>query len=134
MSDLDLGKGLHFEAQGNITIGKVVNISKCNKVIITDDENLSDNSTSNTQVNALATTPNDPIVEDLLPIFGNDKQQVEQFLSTINGAEDPMITVTVKRLVGQGIINQQACKSPLFKILKSHNLYHASLSTWNKQV
>lgn len=77
---------------------------------------------------------NAEIIKELLPIFCNNNKQVEQFLAAIKDAEDTMITDTVKRLVGQGIINERACKSPLFYILKNYDLYHASLSTWNKQV
>lgn len=74
------------------------------------------------------------IGNELLPIFGNDLQEVQQFLNTIKGADNTMITSTVKKLASQGIINERAKNSKLYNILKRHGIYNAGQSTWNKQV
>ncbi|MCQ2275203.1 MAG: hypothetical protein MJZ86_10460 [Bacteroidales bacterium] len=55
MSDLELGNGLHFEAKGDINIGKVINVES--GATYNEYSNQTDNSTHPTQTNTLVADP-----------------------------------------------------------------------------
>lgn len=76
----------------------------------------------------------DPIVADLLPIFGNNRTEVEAFLNAIKGVEQRQITRLVKQLVKRNVILEEMKNKPLYDVLNKHNIYICCIQNWNQQL
>lgn len=135
MAKIDFDKGFRIEAKGNILIEKVINVSG-NSTYIENYQNSSstDNSSNNTQVNAVMAAEHDSVAEQLLPIFKGEAEQVQQFLSAIRGAQPSQITALVNDLIKQKKIVADLRFKPLWEILNGHGLYAPSLQNWDKQI
>jgi len=70
----------------------------------------------------------------LLPIFGNNRTEVEAFLNAIKGVEQHQITKLVKQLVKRNVIAEEMKSKPLYEVLKKHDLYTRSIQNWNQQL
>lgn len=75
---------------------------------------------------------NDAIVTDLMPIFSNNKEEVQKFISAIQGQSNRAIVNLVKQLIEKGVIAQSMSRKPLCEALMKHNLYSNSLPNWNQ--
>lgn len=74
------------------------------------------------------------IVEKLLPIFWEDKNEAENFLFRIQGMRAKQITALVKELVAKNKISEMSKGRDLWKVLNDYELYSPSESNWNQQL
>lgn len=127
-SELDLdGKSLHFEAKGNITIGKIINVHAGG---------------TNNEYNYGSQIPeeNEVLEEDgsfiseLLPIFMNNREAAAEFLQDIREAKPTDITKRVKLLVKEGTISEEMSHKDLYDILFKYHYYDRTLQNWNSQL
>lgn len=118
---------------GEVTIEKMVTIGD-NATIETLSLDNSQQSTHPTQVNALVLEDQKRVADQLMPFFFMKRHKVEEFLALATGAEPKNITKMVNHYVASNEINRALHKGDMFEILKEHNIYPASKSTWNDQV
>ena len=74
------------------------------------------------------------VEEELMPLFYNNREEMQKFLAAISNARPQDITSMVCGLVERHVISDMSCKGPLWHILNRHGLYNNSKRTWNKQV
>lgn len=74
------------------------------------------------------------VVEELCPIFYEDKKQARAFLQRIKGMKNTDITRLVNQLVEQGVISDLSCHRDLWKVLHNNGLYTPTETNWNAQV
>lgn len=120
--------------KGPVKIGKYVIVEKGGTYNEIHNHNSTDNSSNNTQVNAVMAAENDSVAEQLLPIFKGEAEQVQQFLLAIRGAQPSQITALVNDLIKQKKIVADLRFKPLWEILNGHGLYAPSLQNWDKQI
>lgn len=73
-------------------------------------------------------------VSGLLPIFWNNRDEVEQFLKRIKGAKPIEVTNEVNELLKANKISTKSVHHTLHSILKHGGYYERSESNWNKMV
>ena len=74
------------------------------------------------------------IVAKLKPIFYNDEEEANNFLSEIQGMKAKQITDRVNQLVRARMISEMSRKRELWMVLHDYGLYEKSESNWNSQV
>lgn len=87
-----------------------------------------------TEVEATPVVAEDSILEDLMPIFGNNRKEAVKFLDSIKGLEQHQITRLVKQLVKREVISEEMKSKPLYDVLKKHNIYTRTIQNWNSQL
>lgn len=87
-----------------------------------------------TEVEATPVEAETTIEEDLMPIFGNDREEIEKFLCSIKGLKQSQITKLVNQLVIRGVISKEMKNKPLYDVLRKHDIYTYSSQNWNDQV
>ena len=97
-------------------------------------DNSTDQSTSNTQVNAVVAAENADIIKELLLVFKGDAANAQSFLSSIRGALPTQVTALVNDLTMQNLIVKELRFKHLWHILNHHGLYAPTLQNWNKQI
>lgn len=75
-----------------------------------------------------------PIIEELLPIFFNVREEVEAFIRAVDGQKPTYITEKVNDLLKKEKISRAGSKGDLWAILHEYKFYKPEKSTWNKQV
>lgn len=124
--------------KGNVTIGTFIErgakVEQVNNTISQDAS--TDQSQHPTQVNAVVVEKEDELllVDDLMPVFMNRREEVERYLKAIMGAKQNDITRITKQLVVARIISEEFSHKYLYDILYKHKIYTCSLSNWNKQL
>ena len=73
-------------------------------------------------------------LDEILPMFKSRLDQALGFLANIRGKSPKYITREVNLLVGQGIIDKESCKTPLWRALNKSGLYPCSRSNWLDQI
>lgn len=73
-------------------------------------------------------------VSGLLPIFWNNRDEVELFLNRIKGAKPIEVTNEVNELLKAKKISAKSVHHTLHSILKHGGYYERSESNWNKMV
>lgn len=74
------------------------------------------------------------LIEELAPMFFNDRDEARTFVRCIQGKKAPQITDTVNMWVRDKRISDLSRYRPLWQTLHDHNLYNKSESNWNKRV
>lgn len=74
------------------------------------------------------------LVDELLPLFYGEREEVAKFLRRIRGADGKSITEQVNMLVKARIISSASCYKPLYNILHKHHLYDKTYNNWLDQV
>lgn len=74
----------------------------------------------------------DSIVKELLPVFFNNEEEVQKYLSAIKGQSGKAIAELSRQLVDKGVIAKEMSRKILYDILVKNNLYPNSLSNWNQ--
>lgn len=74
------------------------------------------------------------VINSLLPIFKNNRDEVVAFLNTADGQKSTAITEMVNDLLRESKITKSGCKRDLWTILHDIGFYRPGESTWNKQV
>ena len=74
------------------------------------------------------------IVAKLKPIFYNDEEEANNFLSDILRMKAKQITDRVNQLVRARMISEMSRKRELWMVLHDYGLYDKSESNWNSQV
>ena len=98
-----------------------------------DSHTITDNSQSQTQVNAVVEGQKD-IADELMPFFFMRRDKVESFLASARDAAPQTVTKMVNQLVAQKEIDRSMAKGDMFEIVKKGGIYKASRSTWYDQV
>ena len=81
-------------------------------------------------------TVNNELVEKLMPIFYNNKEEVMRFLNEIDGMKSSGVTDVVNRWVKEKRISDygNSRKGELWEILNHAGLYTKSRQNWNRRV
>lgn len=74
------------------------------------------------------------VAKELMNIFYNDANAVNDFLRKIKGAAPMDVTKEVNRLISEGIVSNISCKKTLWKILNKHGYYDRGLNNWYDQI
>ena len=74
------------------------------------------------------------IIEQLLPIFWNDKTEAVRFYTGIQGMKPKQITDWVKKLVSEKKISDISKGRNLWMVLHDNNLYKPTEANWNMQL
>lgn len=74
------------------------------------------------------------LIEELAPMFFNDRDEARTFVRCIQGKKAHQITDTVNMWVRDKRISDLSRFRPLWQTLHDHNLYNKSESNWNKRV
>ena len=82
----------------------------------------------------LPDTSTDEVIDNLKPIFYNDRKEALKFYKDIQGMKSTQITDLVNQLVKKGLIPFDRRKRDLWKVLNDAGLYAPSESNWNSQV
>ena len=84
----------------------------------------------------LTTTHNEEFIKQLMPIFYNDLDKIEKFLTMIRGMKPNAITDIVNDYVDNGWISNYGYtrKGVLWKLLYDEGLYKKSKANWNNRV
>lgn len=76
----------------------------------------------------------DPLINELLPIFMNNRAAAAEFLQDIREAKPTDITKRVKLLVKEGTISEEMSHKDLYDILFKYHYYDRTLQNWNSQL
>ena len=94
-----------------------------------------DNSQSQTQVNAVVTNDQDEALKGaLMPMFKGDGEAVERFVAAVRAAKSSMIPKIVNDNIKNGVIVGETTQRSLWKILHDMGYYLPTYQTWNSQI
>ena len=83
---------------------------------------------------AMEGSEDEGIVEKLLPVFKQDKEEARKFLAFARNHKGTMVTERVTQLSAEKKTDNKYAKNTMHEILNQHGIYTYSLSNWNKQV
>jgi len=75
-----------------------------------------------------------PIVDEIAPIFFDDRLAADAYLKAIAKMKPTEITAYTKKLIAANRISPERCRRDLWHILHEHGLYPRSESNWNQQI
>lgn len=152
MTELDLGKTLKIEAQGDIRIENLINAVYNDAVNVT--VNVYGNGVVKEEAEERVVSASVPpskdeseeareaaevklAVEDeemLLPMFKGNRENLRQFFAEVWGLRPTQITAQVNEWVKDGRISKECTMKDLWSTLKKMELYGKTYQAWNKQV
>ena len=157
MTELDLGKTLKIEAQGDIRIENLINAVYNDAVNVTvnvygngvvkeeaeervvsasvppsKDESEEAREAAESNVAEVMLTVEDE--EMLLPMFKGNRENLRQFFAEVRGLRPTQITAQVNEWVKDGRISKECTMKDLWSTLKKMELYGKTYQAWNKQV
>lgn len=74
------------------------------------------------------------LAEDLSSFFFGVQEEVEKFISAINGADPTDVTSRVNKLLREKKVSDKTCLKPLWEVLSKHKMYDRTYKTWTEQV
>lgn len=73
-------------------------------------------------------------VDELMPIFFNNREEVENFLVEIRSSTPVQVIAAVNSRLEKKVISDLSCHKPLWEVLNKHGYYDKTLTNWNAQI
>lgn len=73
----------------------------------------------------------DNVIQDLLPFFYGDEEEVRKFVRIVKGAKAQEVTQQVNMLLRAKKISDKTCSKPLYDVLFKYGLYDKTYSNWS---